>query len=111
MSEFGLTLDRYGIGTPSVNRSDRSANNLNSGGEKIEAGQKSFSSLLEETLSNVNKIQLEADKATQDFASGQNVQLHEVMIAMEKADVALRTVTAFRNKFVEAYQEIMRMPV
>jgi flagellar hook-basal body complex protein FliE len=33
------------------------------------------------------------------------------MIAMEKAEVALKTVTAVRNKMIEAYQEIMRMPV
>ncbi len=112
MSEFGLRLDRFGLGAPAIKPKD------DMGGaagfpKNIETspGQKSFVEFLQESLNSVNEVQLDADKAAQSFAKGENIQLHEVLVAMEKADVALRTVTAFRNKLVEAYQEIMRMPV
>ena len=72
---------------------------------------KSFLDLLQDTLQDANEAQKTADQTAQKFAGGENIELHEVMIAMEKADIALRTVTAFRGKLVEAYQEIMRMPV
>jgi len=71
----------------------------------------SFLETLQGQLSSTNESLQAADKAAQNFASGKGGDLHEVMIAMEKADVSLRTVTAVRNKVVEAYQEIMRMPV
>jgi flagellar hook-basal body complex protein FliE len=72
---------------------------------------KSFSETLQDMFQDVNQAQVTADKATQSFVAGDPIQLHEVMLAVEKADIALRTATAFRNKIVEAYQEIMRMPV
>jgi len=71
----------------------------------------SFLDTLKSMVSEVNEAQVSADKVSQDFASGKARDLHEVMIAVEKADLALRTVTAVRNKVVEAYNEVMRMPV
>lgn len=71
----------------------------------------SFLETLQSQLGHTNETMLAADKASQDFAAGKGRDLHDVMIAMEKADLSLRTVTAVRNKVVEAYQEIMRMPV
>jgi len=75
------------------------------------AGSQNFLDTLKGALGEVNEMQVQADKAAQDFSTGQGTNLHDVLIAMEKADVALRTVTSLRNKMVEAYQEIMRMPV
>ena len=43
------------------------------------------------------------------MATGRSHNLHEMMIALDRADVSLRMVTKVRNKAVEAYQEIMRM--
>jgi flagellar hook-basal body complex protein FliE len=71
----------------------------------------SFLETLKGQLADANESLRAADKASQDFAAGKGRDLHDVMIAMEKADVSLRTITAVRNKAVEAYQEIMRMPV
>lgn len=45
------------------------------------------------------------------FAAGENVQLHDVMIASEKAGIAVQLATQIRNKLVEAYQEVSRMQV
>lgn len=47
----------------------------------------------------------------QAFAAGENVQLHDVMIASEKSSVAVQLATQVRNKLLEAYQEVARMQV
>jgi len=72
---------------------------------------KSFQETLKSALQEVNESIHGADKAAQNFASGKAESLHDVMIAMEKAELQLRTLTSVRGKMVEAYQEIMRMPV
>jgi flagellar hook-basal body complex protein FliE len=71
----------------------------------------SFATLLQQSLERVNGLQHEADAAARAFAVGQAPSVHDVMIAMEKADLSLRLTTKVRNKVVEAYQEMMRMQV
>jgi flagellar hook-basal body complex protein FliE len=71
----------------------------------------SFLETLKGAFGDVNKLQVDADKAARDFSTGEGGNLHDVMIAAEKADIGLRTLTAVRNKVVEAYQEIMRLQV
>jgi len=75
-----------------------------------EAAQ-SFGKLLSQAVDTVNGAQQEADTAITRLASGQPVDLHQVMLAMEKADITLQLTTEVRGKLVEAYQEIMRMQV
>ena len=71
----------------------------------------SFMDTLKGMMSDVNDAQKASDKAARDLVSGSQRDLHDIMMTVEKADIALRTVTAIRNKAVEAYQEIMKMPV
>lgn len=71
----------------------------------------SFVDTLKTAIQDSNEALKAADQASRSFATGEAKNLHDVMIAMEKADVSLRTITAVRGKIVEAYQEIMRMPV
>nr|WP_309099346.1 flagellar hook-basal body complex protein FliE [Fredinandcohnia onubensis] len=75
------------------------------------AVQKEFSSFLKDAINNVNEAQQTSDKMTEKLIKGENVDLHQVMIASEKASVSLQTTLQIRNKVVEAYQEIMRMQV
>jgi len=70
-----------------------------------------FGKLMEEMVGKVSELQTSADKSIQGLATGQNKGLHEVMLAVEKASVSFQMLTQVRNKAVEAYQEIMRMPV
>lgn len=70
-----------------------------------------FLNALQSAVMETNSALTAGDKASTDFASGKAQNLHEVMIAMEKADLSLRTLTAVRGKVLEAYQEIMRMQV
>lgn len=64
-----------------------------------------------ELVSKVNDIQNQSDKAIQGLASGENKNLHEVMISMEKASISFQFMSQVRNKALEAYQEVMRMSV
>ena len=71
----------------------------------------SFADTLSESLDKVNDLQKEADKAIEDFATGKTRNIHETMIAVNKADIAFRLTMQVRNKIVEAYQEVMRTQV
>ena len=72
---------------------------------------KSFTELLTENLSKVNQMQNEANKAIQKLASGESKNIHETMLAVEKADIAFKTMNQIRGKLIDAYKEIMRMQV
>jgi len=71
----------------------------------------SFSSLLKNALQDVNQLHLNADADAQKLVAGEAVDVHQVMIGMEKANVAFGLTLQVRNKLVEAYQEVMRMQV
>jgi flagellar hook-basal body complex protein FliE len=73
--------------------------------------QKEFGSYLKDAINNVNEAQHTSDKMTEKLINGENVDLHQVMIASEKASVSLQATLQIRNKVIEAYQEIMRMQV
>jgi len=73
----------------------------------VEGAGKFFSEL----VSKVNDIQVQSDKAIQGLASGENKNLHEVMISVEKSSIAFQFMSQVRNKALEAYQEVMRMQV
>lgn len=72
---------------------------------------KSFSDVLGDAVNAVNTAHKEADVKMQELATGKSQNIHETMIAAEKADIALRLMVQVRNKVIEAYQEIMRMQV
>ncbi|MGG4488926.1 flagellar hook-basal body complex protein FliE [Metabacillus idriensis] len=71
----------------------------------------SFSDFLNQSINEVNSMQIKSDQMTAALAEGKNVQLQDVMIAAEKASVTMLTTIEIRNKAVEAYQEMMRMQI
>lgn len=73
--------------------------------------QKSFGAFLKDAIHEVNSKQIVSDEMTNKLIQGGNVELHDVMIAAQKATIALNATIEIRNKVVEAYQEIIRMPV
>lgn len=75
-----------------------------------EAGP-SFADTLNEAINNVNQLSLDADKKAQELATGKTDDIAGVMVATEKADIALRAMVQVRNKIIDAYQEIMKMQV
>ena len=72
---------------------------------------KSFGAYLTDALKNTNALQIRADKMNAALAAGQIEDVSQVVIASEKADIALQLTLQLRNKAIDAYQEIMRMQV
>ncbi|MHC1746196.1 MAG: flagellar hook-basal body complex protein FliE [Negativicutes bacterium] len=70
-----------------------------------------FSDVFSNALSDVNQLQLNANRSSVDLAAGKVQDISEAVIATEKATIALQLTMQVRNKIVDAYQEIMRMQV
>ena len=81
------------------------------GGEPTETSQKSFADTLKEAVGTVNELHKASDKASQELATGRTDNVADVMVAAEKADIALRLMVQVRNKIIDAYQDIMKMQV
>lgn len=71
----------------------------------------SFDETLKQFVSDVNSLQVRADELKVKWAAGELTDVHEATIAAEEAGTALELMVEIRNRIVEAYQEIMRMPV
>ena len=69
----------------------------------------SFENMLAQSLKEVNRLHNEADEAIENLAAGKQKNIHETMIALEKADVAFQLLMQVRNKIISAYETIMRM--
>lgn len=74
-------------------------------------GGPGFSDLLVKTLEDVNAAQQNADAAIKELVAGRTKNVHETMLAIEKADLSLKMMMQVRNKVIDAYREIMRMQV
>jgi len=71
----------------------------------------SFKDLLLDALDNVNALEQESNRITEDFIAGNTDSIHDVLIASTKASIATSFVLEVRNKVLDAYQEIMRMQI
>jgi|WetSurMetagenome_2_1015567.scaffolds.fasta_scaffold1612353_1 flagellar hook-basal body complex protein FliE len=71
----------------------------------------SFGDALNKAIEQVNNLQTEADKMAVKVAAGDTDQIHQAIIAMEKASLALDLTIQVRNKAIEAYQELIRTQV
>ena len=70
-----------------------------------------FSDLFSEKLNEVNELEKSSQEMTASFAAGETDSVHDVMIASEKAKVAVNLTTAVQTKVIDAYNEIMRLQV
>lgn len=73
--------------------------------------QRNFASVLKDSLNKVNETQVASDNLSTKLVNGEDVELHSVMIASQKASVTMQATLEVRNKVVEAYQEMMRMSI
>ena len=76
-----------------------------------EAGGSSFADVLKSNIEEVAKLQQDASQAVQDLATGKTEDVTGVMTAMEKSDIAFKTLLAIRAKLMDAYEEIKSMPI
>ena len=68
-----------------------------------------FSNILEKTIKDVNNSQLVSNDKIDKFIKGEDVSVHEVMVAMQEAQMSMQLLVEARNKVVEAYQELNRL--
>ncbi|MBS1257085.1 MAG: Flagellar hook-basal body complex protein FliE [Candidatus Scalindua arabica] len=82
---------------------------------KLEKVEKQDGVGFKETIGNfvneVNDLQMKAGESVENFATGKVENVHEVMIAMSKAEVSFKFMMETRNKLIDAYKEIIRMQV
>lgn len=79
--------------------------------ESLGKKTESFSSTLKNAINSVDELQKQSDVMVQKLATGETKNIPEVLISVEKADIALKLMMQVRNKVIDAYQEIMKMQV
>jgi len=70
----------------------------------------SFQKTVMDSLANVNNMEAEKSRMIESFASGESQNVHELMITLQKAGLAMQMTSAVRNKLLESYKQIMQMP-
>lgn len=99
------------LGTSSIvtkDRNDIAAIKSNVGNDNM------FSTMLNTAIDNINTTNSylsDAENAEISFALGETENTHDLMIALQKASTALSYTVAIRDKFMEAYKEIMQMQI
>lgn len=78
---------------------------------KTDKPSQDFSSMLAQALDNVNRLQVNSDKMTQQYLAGETTDIAAVLLAAEKANLALQLTVQIRNKIVEAYEQISNMQI
>ena len=79
--------------------------------QKTSENKTSFADVINDALNRVNDLQVQSSNMTDDFLTGKSDNIHSVMIAGSKADLALQMTLQVRNKVMDAYKEIMNMQV
>lgn len=92
------------IGTNSI------LNNLNiSNTTEEKTNGTSFSNVLSDAISKVNDSEVNANNKIESLIKGEDVEMHEVMLAMQESVLSLQALIEVRNKTVEVYQEISKL--
>ena len=109
LGENGLTLSLLKSNAAVGKASGSKA--LDPSGEGVGNILQTFGGALKQQMNSINNLQNDANQARETYAVGGDIQLHTVMIATEKADLALQLAMQVRNKLVAAYQEISHMTI
>ncbi len=72
---------------------------------------RTFSETMEDFVQDVNDLQEHSGKTVERFLTGEIENVHDVMVAVEKAGISFELMMEIRNKMIEAYHEVMRMQV
>lgn len=72
---------------------------------------KNFLEMLTQSVTQVNGLQQDANVAIEKLVTGETKNIHETMIAVEKAELAFKSMNQIRMKVIDAYKEIMRMQI
>src|SRR5437660_12387566 len=70
-----------------------------------------FAQVLDGFLQHVDSAQHRADQMVESLALGEPVDIHQVMLALNEASNAVQLTLQVRSKVLDAYQDLMRMPL
>lgn len=79
--------------------------------QKVVNSGPGFEDALVKSMKEVNQLQLKSNTAVEELSAGRNSNIHETLIALQKAEISFKMMAQVRNKVVSAYQEVMRMSV
>lgn len=79
------------------------------GAKSTKEATTSFAQTLGDSLTKVNSMQADKSRMIEEFASGKSQNVHELMITLQKASLAMDMTSAVRSKVMQAYQELMRI--
>ncbi len=88
---------------PGTNPIDKGIAEIKNGGN--------FNDIFSEMINSVDGLQIEAAQIQEAFMNGEPVELHQVMIKAQEAGISMDLLLEIRNKLLNAYNEIMRMPM
>lgn len=77
----------------------------------LKASGEGFAQTLKQATAEVAKLQQQATHATEDLATGKRQDVTGVLISVEKADIAFRTLMAVRGKLMDAFEELKNMQI
>jgi flagellar hook-basal body complex protein FliE len=97
-------MKQQGMATPALVGED-------SIGQSSALEGRGFMDVLKDSMEKVNEHQAQADTAIKEMVSGRNKNIHETLLAIERADSSMKLMMQVRNKVLDAYREIMRMQV
>ena len=109
MAIQSIGIRAYTQALSNFQKSERAAN---SGGIALKEPQRvenSFSATLQDSLKTVNDLQSEKNAMITSFASGETQNVHELMISLQKAGLAMNMTSAVRNKVMDAYKELTHL--
>jgi flagellar hook-basal body complex protein FliE len=84
---------------------------LGGAGKGTGAAGSSFAEMLHKSIDEVSRLQQDASQAVDDLATGKTDNMTGVMTAVEKSDLAFKTLLAIRSKLMDAYEEIKGISV
>jgi flagellar hook-basal body complex protein FliE len=93
--------------TPSLFKGTEAGGSPSTAGETLNQ----FGDLLKDQINKISELDTTARAGVEDYATGGNQPLHQVIMNIEKADTALQVATQIRNKMLMAYQEVSRMQI
>ncbi len=80
-------------------------------GPRVEKASTSFSEILKDSINKVGELEKDATEQTEQLVRMEGQDIHNTMIAVEKADLSFQLMMQIRNKIISAYEEIMRIQV
>ncbi len=106
MSRIDLDLTKY-----STEGASSEAPKTSQKAQGAESLGLSFEDLLKESMIQVNSLEQHSDTMMKRMATGDVDDISEVVLSVQRAEIALRLLSEVRNKLLDAYQQLARMPV